>query len=75
MSPHDLHSLRFDVDRGSLCLFGVAGHRDEDAEQESDADYEAMTKEELVAICKEKGIATKSRDTKEELVAKLTEGK
>ena len=48
---------------------------EEDAEQESDADYEAMTKEELVAICKEKGIATKSRDTKEELVAKLTEEK
>lgn len=48
---------------------------EEDAEQESDPDYEAMTKEELVAICKEKGIATKSRDTKEELVAKLTEGK
>ena len=47
----------------------------DNAEQESDADYEAMTKEELVAICKEKGIATKSRDTKEELVAKLTEGK
>lgn len=48
---------------------------DEDAKQESDADYDAMTKEELVAICKEKGIATKSRDTKEELVAKLTEEK
>lgn len=47
----------------------------DNTEQESDADYEKMTKEELVAICKEKGIATKSRDTKEELVAKLTEEK
>lgn len=47
----------------------------DNTEQESDADYEAMTKEELVEICKEKGIATKSRETKEELVEKLTEEK
>jgi hypothetical protein len=46
-----------------------------DAEKQPGADYDAMDKEELIAICKEKGIALKSRDTKKELVARLTEEK
>lgn len=63
------------VNSGLAVEVEASSNDTDNTEQESDADYEAMTKEELVAICKEKGIATKSRDTKEELVAKLTEEK
>lgn len=40
-------------------------------ESEDPKSYEYMTKEELIAVCKEKGIA--SRGTKEELIERLTE--
>lgn len=47
---------------------------EQDADEQSEAgSYDDMSKEELIAICKERGIALKSRDTKEELIAKLTE--
>lgn len=47
------------------------GEGENEPESEDTKSYEDMTKEELIAICKEKGIA--SRGTKEELIERLTE--
>lgn len=50
----------------------VEAEAEAEAEESSDVDYDSMKRAELMALCKEQGIATKNTYTKAKLIELLT---